>query len=104
MMSRTLSLSAATLSTACLSALAACGPVSLQQAERECWQRAYEAERPRGSVALGASNHGGYAGIEIGVSSDYLAGRDPAQVFQSCVYNRSGGQMSTRTYSDGPPF
>ncbi|MFT4151482.1 MAG: hypothetical protein QM656_14880 [Paracoccaceae bacterium] len=83
-----------------LAPLAACGPVSLEQAERECYDRAWHAERPRGSVAVGASNRGGFAGVELDVSSDYLAGRDPAQVYQNCVYNRSGGQMPTRPYQD----
>ncbi len=83
-----------------LGSLAACGPVSLAQAERECYDRAWRAERPRGAVAVGASNHGGFAGIQLDVSSDYLAGRDPSQVYDSCVYNRTGGQMPSRPYQD----
>ena len=81
--------------------LAACGPVSLAQAESECQDRAWRAERPRGEVAVGASNRGGIARLELDVSSDYLAGRDPVKVYESCVYQRSGGQMATRPYYAG---
>lgn len=83
--------------------LAACGPVSLAQAERECWDRAWQAERPRGEVAVGASNRGGFARVELDVSSDYLAGRDPARVYDRCVYQRSGGQYPSRPYHSGRP-
>lgn len=86
-----------------LAPLAACGPVSLQQAERECYDRARLAERPRGSAIIGASNRGAVAGLQLDVSSDYLAGRDPAQVWQNCVYNRSGGQFPSRPYQDIGP-
>lgn len=86
-----------------LAPLAACGPVSLAQAERECWDRAWRAEQPRGEVAIGASNRGGIARLELGVSSDYLAGRDPTKVYETCVYNRSGGQMAQHPYTSGRP-
>lgn len=86
-----------------LTPLAACGPVPLAQAERECWDRAWRAEQPRGEVAVGASSRGSVARIELDVSSDYLAGRDPAKVYESCVYRRSGGQVAQHSYHSGRP-
>ncbi|GLL16314.1 hypothetical protein GCM10017577_74960 [Pseudonocardia halophobica] len=39
------------------------------------------------------------ARMEIEVSSDYLAGRDPAQLYESCVYRQSGQLPSQPLYS-----
>lgn len=78
--------------------LAACGPIPLEQAEYECAERARLAQQPRGTVHIGVNSDGGtYLGGEIGVSSDYLQGRDPAQVYDQCVYQRSG-QMPNRPF------
>ncbi len=35
-------------------ALAACGPMTVQQAERQCFERARLAQQPRGEVAFGS--------------------------------------------------
>ena len=92
---------AVVLSGVVLGPLAACGPVSLAQAERECYDRAWRTEKPRGTAVIGANSRGDtIAGLSLDVSSDYLAGRDPEQVYQACVYNRSGGQMPSRPYQD----
>ena len=80
--------------------LAACGPETRAQAERNCFEQARLAERPRGEIALGASNRGGlWGGAGVTITSDYLLGRDPQQVWQNCVYRRSG-EMPSRPYSD----
>ena len=86
-----------------LGSLAACssGPVPLEQAERECWQRAWRAERPRGELAVGASNRGSIARLDLEISSDYLAGRDPAQIYDQCVFNKSGGLLPSHSYHSG---
>jgi len=79
--------------------IAACSPVPLAQAERDCLQDARLAERPRGTVDFGLGPGGrGHAALDVEISSDFLAGRDPQKVWQSCVYNRSG-QIPTRPYS-----
>ena len=71
--------------------LAACGPVSLAEAERECFERARLAQQPRGEVAVGVGNGGRPVGaFEIEVTGDFLQGSDPAAVYDSCVMTRSG--------------
>lgn len=85
-----------------LLALTACGPVSVQQAERDCFERARLAQQPRGMVKLGGTSGGSVAGgLELNVSSDYLMGKDPSAVFESCVMTKSG-QMPTRPLYEMP--
>lgn len=83
-----------------LSPLVACGPIPVDQAERACAEDARLAERPRGRVGLGIGSGGGAAGVlDLNVSSDFLLGRDPSQVYDSCVKSRSG-QFPTRSWSE----
>lgn len=71
--------------------LAGCGPVSPERAAAICEDRAQSAQGPTGRVTVGANSRGGtYLGGEIGVSGDYLRGRDPLEVYESCVYSRTG--------------
>jgi hypothetical protein len=73
--------------------LAACEqvPVDPEQAALQCEQRARGAQGPTGSVTIGASSDDGpFLGTEIGLSGDYLAGRDPLQVYQDCVVQKTG--------------
>jgi hypothetical protein len=80
--------------------LAACGPVSVQQAERECLPKARLAQQPRGEVAIGVNSEGRVGSrAEVTVSSDFLLGRDPNQVFETCVIQRSGELPSRPFYS-----
>ncbi len=80
--------------------LAACGPVTVEQAERQCFDRARLAAAPRGEIGVGVGS-GGRVGtnLELNVSSDFLTGRDPSQVFDSCVYQKSGQPPSRPLYS-----
>ena len=81
-----------------LCALTACEsrPVSVEQAEYDCAQRAQAAVRPTGSATIGANSRSGLSGgISIGVTTDFLAGRDPQDVYVSCVIEKSG-QPPTR--------
>jgi hypothetical protein len=79
--------------------LAACGPVSLQEAERQCFERARLAQQPRGEVAVGVNSDGkAVGGVELTVTSDYLSGRDPSEVFNSCVVSKSGQPPSRPLY------
>lgn len=88
-----------------LIALAACAPVPVERAEASCMRDAELASRPRGEVTMGVIGGGGSAGpvgrVELEVSSDYLMGRDPSDVFNRCVMRRSG-QLPTRSLADQP--
>lgn len=83
--------------------ITACGPIPLVQAEKECLERAQLAQQPRGEVSLGVGSNGKPAGgLTVGISSDYIQGRDPSQVFDSCVFQRAG-QMPSRPFNTYPP-
>lgn len=70
---------------------AACGPITVEQAERQCFDRARLAVHPRGTVKLGTGSGGGLRGeLSLEVSSDYLQGRDPSALYDACVYQKSG--------------
>lgn len=84
-----------------IAVLAACGPVSVQQAERICMRDAQLAERPRGNVVVGGGTGGAFGRIEMDISSDYIMRRDPSDVFNRCVLRRSG-QMPERVLADQP--
>lgn len=80
--------------------LSACAPVPLERAEEECFERARAASRPRGEAYIGANSAGGgYGGLRVSVSSDFIQGRDPSQVYESCVYQKSGLHPSQPLYS-----
>lgn len=82
--------------------LAACGPIPLAQAERECLQDARLAEQPRGYVFVGVGSDGKpRLGGEVGVSTDFIAGRDPSDVYNACVKRKSGA-FPSRPYYDIP--
>lgn len=82
--------------------LAACGPVPQAQAERECLQEARLAEQPRGYVFVGVGSDGQpIVSGEVGISTDFVAGRDPSEVYNACVKRKSGA-FPTRPYYDIP--
>jgi hypothetical protein len=85
-----------------LLALAACGPIPLAEAERQCVERARLAQQPRGEIAMGVGS-GGRRSTEfsIEVTSDFIAGKDPAAVYNSCVWQRAG-QPPSRPLSAQP--
>lgn len=88
------------LAALCLLPLAACGPVPVDQAEKSCLEQAKLAKHPRGTVSLGVGSGGRVVGdADITISSDYLTGRDPSDVFNSCV-KRASGQFPTRPLYD----
>ena len=93
---------ALTLTT--LGVLAACGPVPVEVAERNCLVQARGATGPHGKVGVGVRSDGKPAlRGEINVSSDFLQGRDPAEVFNTCVYDKSG-QFPTRPLYSMPDW
>lgn len=80
--------------------LVACGPMSLKEAERQCFERARLAQQPRGEISVGASSDGQTAaGLELNVSSDFLLGKDPSAVYESCVMSKAGEPPSIPLYA-----
>ncbi|MDA9208216.1 hypothetical protein N9O61_04945 [Octadecabacter sp.] len=66
-------------------------PVSPERAAQICEERARAAQGPTGGVTVGTnSNTGAFGSVEIGISSDLLAGRDPLEVYSECVFDRTG--------------
>ncbi|MGQ0564690.1 MAG: hypothetical protein ACT4OK_06425 [Gemmobacter sp.] len=83
--------------------LAACAPIPVERAERLCVDDARLATGPRGTFGVGIGSDGPSAMLDVTVSSDYLSGRDPAQVFAACVRRRSG-QPPTKALYDQPAW
>lgn len=80
--------------------LASCGPIPLQQAEKDCFQRARLAQQPRGFLGAGVTSNGKTRGVlDVEISSDFLQGRDPSAVYDQCVYQKSGMSPSQPLYS-----
>lgn len=80
--------------------LVACGPMSVEQAESQCFERARLAQQPRGEIALGMNSNGkAVGGLELEISGDYLMGRDPAAVYETCVMSKSGEPPSRPLYA-----
>lgn len=69
---------------------AACGPVPVERAERDCLARARGAAGPTGFVEAGYGRHGAVGAIEIDINSDYLQGKDPSAVYAGCVTRKTG--------------
>jgi hypothetical protein len=71
--------------------MAACGPITVAEAERQCLERARLAKGPTGEVVIGVGSGGATAaGIEVEVGSDFILGRDPSAVFENCVMQKTG--------------
>lgn len=73
--------------------LAACDlpPPDPARVADQCEQRAREAQAPTASLTLGANNRsGGFVEGSVGLTSDFLRGRDPLQVYEECVFARTG--------------
>jgi hypothetical protein len=71
--------------------LAACSQaISAERAYERCSERARLADHPRGSVALGASSEGAFGGLDVTITSDFIAGRDPQVVYDTCFRNLTG--------------
>lgn len=90
---------AALIPTICLIGVAAActpPPVDPARVAAQCEERARAAAGPTGSVTVGANSRtGAYSGFEVGITSDYLAGRDPAEVYAQCYFARTGSYPAT---------
>ena len=83
-----------------VAALVACGPIPVDRAERQCFDRARLAQQPRGNVSLGLGSGGRTAvGGEVTITSDYIMGRDPSAVYDLCVQQKSGQPPTRPLYS-----
>ncbi len=80
--------------------LLGCGPMTQAEAERQCFERARLAQQPRGTLGVGVGS-GGHAdgSIELAVSSDFLLGRDPSAIYETCVMARTGEPPSRPLYA-----
>ena len=75
-----------TIPSACASV-----PVTPEQAAEICEYRARDAQAPTTDVIVGAgSDTGLFGAVSIGLSSDFIAGRDPIEVYEQCVFERTG--------------
>jgi hypothetical protein len=82
------------------SAMVACGPIPVNRAEQQCLDRAKSAVKPRGTIRAGIDSNGNArTGWELELSSDYIMGRDPSAVFDTCVYQKSGQPPTRPLYS-----
>jgi hypothetical protein len=73
--------------------LAACDlpPPDPARIAAECEARARAAQGPTGTVSVGVnSERGAFTEASIGLTSDFLQGRDPVAVYEQCVYQRTG--------------
>ena len=76
-----------------LSACAKPGPITVEQAMAQCTERARAAVKPDVSVGVGIGiGHKVHTGVGIGIdmSSDYLKGTPPEEVYETCVVAKSG--------------
>jgi hypothetical protein len=68
--------------------LSGCAYMSLQRAEETCVEDAKLARGPSGVIRVGTTTEGFRSKSDITVSTDW--GKDPEQVFNSCVWRRAG--------------
>lgn len=79
------------ISPALAGTLAACGPIFPDLAAKQCEEQARSAAGPTGQIGIGVNSDGRATNsIEIGISSDFLIGKDPQQVYESCVRRKTG--------------
>lgn len=74
-------------------ALAACDlpPPDPARVADACEERARAAQGPTGQFTVGTNNRsGGFANASVGITSDFLRGLDPVQVYERCVFERTG--------------
>lgn len=83
----------AMLAAVAMLGLAACepAPVDPERAAQLCEEQARAAQGPTGGVTLGVNSRTGpFTSARIGITDDYLRGRDPRDVYTNCVLRRTG--------------
>lgn len=78
---------------AALGAVAGCEttPPTPEEAARQCEKRAQAAQAPSFGGTVGVNSEtGASVGLRIGLSADLLRGRDPLDVYETCVIDLTG--------------
>ncbi len=71
--------------------LAACdAPVSERRAYETCSERARLAQGPGGRVGVGVGSGGLSSDLNVTITSDFLRGRDPQIVYDTCFRDLTG--------------
>ena len=65
-------------------------PISPERAYEICSEEARRAAGPTGSVGLGVGSSGVTGNFEVTVTDDFIRGRDPQVVYDSCFRRRTG--------------
>ena len=64
-------------------------PLTQKQIESICQKKKIEATKPTTNLSLATGSEGPKYQIGITMSSDYIAGRDPSEVYQQCLMSFS---------------
>lgn len=79
-------------------ALAACAPVPVHLAERQCYEQLAPAAPLSGEAGMGVSSDGNFhSSLEVNLRLGSRVTGDPSAAYNRCVMNRSG-QMPTRPF------
>ena len=64
-------------------------PLTQEQIESICQKKKIEATKPTTNLSLATGSEGPKYQIGITMSSDYIAGRDPNEVYKQCIMSFS---------------
>ena len=64
-------------------------PLTQKQIESICQKKKIEATKPTTNLSLATGSEGPKYQIGITMSSDYIAGRDPNEVYKQCIMSFS---------------
>ncbi|KFE35921.1 hypothetical protein [Thioclava atlantica] len=79
--------------------LAACGPMPVEQAERQCYAQ-YAPKAPlTGEAGMGVTNEGFRSQMKVEVNLGVTAHGDPSKAYNACVYRKSGRMPTRPLYS-----
>jgi hypothetical protein len=81
----------------------ACGPIPVDRAEAACFEALGPETGLRGQAAMGVSNDGLVTDLDLAFTFASYQGRDPAEVYDACVYRKSG-QLPRRPLYDRPDW
>lgn len=79
--------------------LAACGPIPVEKAERQCYAQ-YAPKAPvTGSAGMGVTNEGFHSEVELDFNLGVTVQGDPSEAYNACVYRKSGRMPTRPLYS-----
>ena len=76
-------------------ALAACAPVPVEVAERQCLAQLRPTAPISGEAVMGVTSEGALSKVDLTLNLGSGAIRDPSAAYDACVYRKSG-RMPTR--------